>query len=200
MPWCRSLNTIFIAGSTDDFVDCLLPSYTSYRSSGLLWFLFLVIVHVLLLNLVLDTLVAAYTKYSEEQEEVVTSLKVQGILNVFRTVSRVTDSRVITRQTFMDFCEDLESFQKGFSRAFRCDLGHSSFSQARLGRFSARFLGVSSFAEEFSKSPGARSLAGDTADIMFTTMAAWDSEDVRFPFVFGRFARDSGLKRPKKGR
>ena len=103
---CRSLNTIFIAGSTDDFVDCLLPTYTSYRSSGLLWFVFLVIVHVLLLNLVLDTLVAAYTKYSEEQEEEITSEKVQGILNVFRTVSRVTDSSVITRQTFMDFCEE----------------------------------------------------------------------------------------------
>ncbi|CAL1134963.1 unnamed protein product [Cladocopium goreaui] len=102
----RSLNTIFIAGSTDDFVDCLLPSYTSYRSSGILWLVFLVIVHVLLLNLVLDTLVAAYTKYSEEQEEEVLEEKVQGILNVFRTVSRVTGSRFITRQTFMDFCEE----------------------------------------------------------------------------------------------
>jgi len=102
----RSLNTIFIAGSTDDFVDCLLPSYTSYRSSGILWLIFLVIVHVLLLNLVLDTLVAAYTKYSEEQEEAVTEEKVQGILNVFQTVSRVTGSSVITRQTFMDFCEE----------------------------------------------------------------------------------------------
>ena len=61
--------------------------------------------HVLLLNLVLDTLVAAYTKYSEEQEEAVTEEKVQGILNVFQTVSRVTGSSVITRQTFMDFCE-----------------------------------------------------------------------------------------------
>jgi translation initiation factor IF-2 len=62
-------------------------------------------VPVLLLNLVLDTLVAAYTKYSEEQEEEVLEEKVQGILNVFRTVSRVTGSRFITRQTFMDFCE-----------------------------------------------------------------------------------------------
>ena len=37
----RSLNTMFIAGSTDDFVDCLLPSYsttlgTVYVSLGLL--------------------------------------------------------------------------------------------------------------------------------------------------------------------
>ncbi|CAK9079284.1 unnamed protein product [Durusdinium trenchii] len=139
----RSLNTIFIAGSTDDFVDCLLPTYTSYRSSGLLWFVFLVIVHVLLLNLVLDTLVAAYTKYSEEQEEEITSEKVQGILNVFRTVSRVTDSSVITRQTFMDFCE------------------------------------------EFSRSPGVRSLAGETADIMFTTMDADGSNELEKDEFFG---------------
>ena len=31
----RSLNTMFIAGSTDDFVDCLLPSYTTYLVLGL---------------------------------------------------------------------------------------------------------------------------------------------------------------------
>ncbi len=87
-------------------------------SSGILWLIFLVIVHVLLLNLVLDTLVAAYTKYSEEQEEAVTEEKVQGILNVFQTVSRVTDSSVITRQTFMDFCE--ERFAGSGTRCCQC--------------------------------------------------------------------------------
>eukprot|EP00439_Symbiodinium_sp_Y106_P059391 s246_g8.t1 len=89
-----SLNTMFIAGSTDDFVDCLLPSYSTTLGT------------VYVSNLVLDMLVAAYTKYSEEQEEMVTEEKVQGILNVFRTVSRVTGSEVITRRTFMDFCEE----------------------------------------------------------------------------------------------
>ena len=85
-----------------NMIDLFIPCS---GSSGILWLIFLVIVHVLLLNLVLDTLVAAYTKYSEEQEEAVTEEKVQGILNVFQTVSRVTGSSVITRQTFMDFCE-----------------------------------------------------------------------------------------------
>mmetsp|Transcript_19687 Transcript_19687/g.34923 ORF Transcript_19687/g.34923 Transcript_19687/m.34923 type:complete len:751 (+) Transcript_19687:102-2354(+) len=102
----NSLNTMFIAGSTDDFWVCLLPSYTLYRHSGLLWLIFLVIVHVLLLNLVLDTLVAAYTKYSEEAEEDILEEKIQGLLQVFKTVSEVTRSRVLTRETFMDFCHE----------------------------------------------------------------------------------------------
>lgn len=63
--------------------DCFILTYTANRATGLLWLLFLVIVHVLLLNLVLDTLVAAYTGYQEHAEEVDSAEAVEGIREAF---------------------------------------------------------------------------------------------------------------------
>merc|ERR1740117_705245 len=109
-----TLYTMFVAGTTDDFVEAFLPSYTTYRSTGLLWLLFLVILQVLLLNLVLDTLVAAYNKYSEETKEDFTSEKVKGVKTAFQTLSKATqDDGVdldieipnieLSKTTFLDF-------------------------------------------------------------------------------------------------
>jgi len=64
----NALNSMFVAGNTDDFIGVLLPSYTHYRLSGLMWFAHLSITHVLLLSLVLDTLVSSYME-SHEQDE-----------------------------------------------------------------------------------------------------------------------------------
>ncbi|CAE7599776.1 HET-E1, partial [Symbiodinium natans] len=52
----ESMNSMFIAGVSDEFVSVFLKSYTAYRYVGILWLIFLVIAHVLLLSLVLDTL------------------------------------------------------------------------------------------------------------------------------------------------
>eukprot|EP00929_Paragymnodinium_shiwhaense_P023455 TRINITY_DN14675_c0_g1_i1.p1 TRINITY_DN14675_c0_g1~~TRINITY_DN14675_c0_g1_i1.p1 ORF type:complete len:924 (-),score=174.45 TRINITY_DN14675_c0_g1_i1:288-3059(-) len=82
----HSLNTIAIAGATEDFKFVLVPTYTTYRASGLLWLVFLVIVHVLLLNLVLDTLVAAYMSYAEGKEEEEMEDKIGGIFAAYDTL------------------------------------------------------------------------------------------------------------------
>jgi len=103
-----TLNTMFIAGSTDEFVECFLPTYTAHRASGLLWLVFLIIVQVLLLNLVLDTLVAAYTRYAEATEESNSKEAVEGIKEAFKTVSEASnEGDGMTRDTFLEFVREL---------------------------------------------------------------------------------------------
>lgn len=103
-----TLNTMFIAGSTDDFVEVLLPTYTAHRASGFLWAFFLVIVHVLLLSLVLDTLVAAYTKYAENKEEEDCAEMVNGIKEAFQGVQEATEAtEVMRKEVFVEFCGEL---------------------------------------------------------------------------------------------
>jgi len=103
----HTLNTMLIAGTTDDFVACFIPSYTAFRMSGLLWLLFLVIVQVLLLSLVLDTLVAAYMDYSEKNEEKTTEEKVKGIHAAFTTLTEATgEGEEVTKATFFDFVRE----------------------------------------------------------------------------------------------
>mmetsp|Transcript_2025 Transcript_2025/g.5861 ORF Transcript_2025/g.5861 Transcript_2025/m.5861 type:complete len:765 (-) Transcript_2025:10-2304(-) len=103
-----TLNTMFIAGSTDEFVDCFILTYTANRATGLLWLLFLVIVHVLLLNLVLDTLVAAYTGYQEHAEEVDSAEAVEGIREAFQNLAeedRLAGGQpdLVTEAMFLEF-------------------------------------------------------------------------------------------------
>merc|ERR1712050_205220 len=89
----KSVNTMFVAGATDDFFECFRNTYTKYRVTGILWLTFLVIVHVLLLSLVLDTLVSAYTKLTEENEEECNAEKVEGIEQAFETLSEATKEK-----------------------------------------------------------------------------------------------------------
>jgi len=101
-----SLYTMFVAGATDDFVSCFLRSYTAYRWTGLLWLMFLIIVQVLLLSLVLDTLVAAYTTFREHLEEDAVKKNVLGIMETFDILiqSHCGDSKGnLTKESFMDF-------------------------------------------------------------------------------------------------
>eukprot|EP00929_Paragymnodinium_shiwhaense_P112330 TRINITY_DN80589_c0_g1_i1.p1 TRINITY_DN80589_c0_g1~~TRINITY_DN80589_c0_g1_i1.p1 ORF type:complete len:772 (+),score=181.56 TRINITY_DN80589_c0_g1_i1:94-2409(+) len=99
--------TMLVAGTTDDFVACFLPSYTAYRASGLLWLFFLILVQVLLLSLVLDTLVAAYMSYSEEREEHTTHEKIKGIFAAFKTLSEATgEGDTVSKETFLDFVRE----------------------------------------------------------------------------------------------
>jgi len=102
----NTLNTMFVAGISEDFVDCFLTAYTKYRWSGFLWLTFLVLVQVLFLSLVLDTLVAQYTTHSEETEEVFIKEKVKGILNAFGTLSEATGEEELSRRTFSHFAQE----------------------------------------------------------------------------------------------
>lgn len=106
----ESVSTMFIAGATDDFFEMFRNTYTEYRVLGLLWLVFLVIVHVLLLSLVLDTLVSAYTKLTEENEEECNTEKVDGIEQAFNTLAGVSEmtegTDEITKETFMEFATE----------------------------------------------------------------------------------------------
>lgn len=99
--------TMFVAGTTDDFVDAFLPTFVAYRQAGILWLVFLVIVQLLFLNLVLDTLVAAYTKFSEATTEEQFTNQVKGIINSFKSLSSAVcppEETEISKQDFIDFC------------------------------------------------------------------------------------------------
>jgi len=98
-----SMNTMFIAGATDDFFECFRNSYTKFRISGLLWLAFLVIVHVLLLSLVLDTLVSAYTKLTEGNEEEGNKDKIWGIREAYKTLINTIGDETISKEVFKEF-------------------------------------------------------------------------------------------------
>lgn len=103
----KSLTTMFVAGSTDDFFECFRNTYSQYRVSGILWLIFLVIVHVLLLSLVLDTLVSAYTKLTETNDEEGNKEKVDGIQQAFFTLSKATgDGNEVSKAAFLEFAAE----------------------------------------------------------------------------------------------
>jgi hypothetical protein len=103
----KSVNTMFVAGATDDFFEMFRNSYTKYRVTGILWLIFLVIVHVLLLSLVLDTLVSAYTKLTEENEEEGNKEKVDGIQQAFDTLAITTgEGTEVSKKVFMEFAAE----------------------------------------------------------------------------------------------
>jgi len=102
-----TLNTMFVAGSTDEFVGCFVLTYTAHRASGLLWLLFLIIVQVLLLNLVLDTLVAAYTRYQEFLEEQNSAEAVEGIKKAFKgLLAAAREDSTLSKETFLEFSKE----------------------------------------------------------------------------------------------
>lgn len=102
--------SMFVAGSTDDFVQVFIAPYTKYRHSGLLWLLFLAIVQVLLLNLVLDTLVGAYSKHSEDTEEESIKDKTAGIVKAFETLTEVTkEGDKLSKASFLEFIHEFSS-------------------------------------------------------------------------------------------
>jgi hypothetical protein len=109
----NSLNSLFVAGSTADFVFVFLPTYTAYRSSGILWFVFLIIVKVLLLSLVLDSLVAAYMQFNEETSDKMWEDKVAMIRQAFTILCRAETEKSangdgeISKDVFLDFIQEL---------------------------------------------------------------------------------------------
>mmetsp|Transcript_16691 Transcript_16691/g.36646 ORF Transcript_16691/g.36646 Transcript_16691/m.36646 type:complete len:766 (+) Transcript_16691:110-2407(+) len=105
-----SLYSMFVAGATEEFLEVFIRSYTAYRGFGLLWLIYLVIVQMLLLSLVLDTLVAAYTQFREHLEETTVEKNVDGIMQTYDILVQA-----IGRQD----CElDKDSFLQ-FIREFR---------------------------------------------------------------------------------
>lgn len=81
---------LFVAGVCDEFTDVLLESYTKFRGIGVLWFVFLLVVHLLFLSLVLDTLCAGYMKSKEDETESVREEKAKGILQAFKLLNDAT--------------------------------------------------------------------------------------------------------------
>jgi len=105
-----TLYTMFVAGSSEDFVEAFLPSYTAIRASGILWFSFLVLNQVLLWNLVLDTLVAAYTRFNETTEEIEIAEKLNGIRGSFSTLCNAHNGKEgsdaedeLSKEAFLEF-------------------------------------------------------------------------------------------------
>ncbi|CAE7210934.1 TPC1 [Symbiodinium natans] len=100
--------SLFVAGIGEGFVSNFLPSFFTYRLSGVFWLIFLVIGQILLLNLVIDAFVAAYLKGSEEELDRKASAEAQSMHGAFKTLSAASsDHRVVPEETFLEFVEDL---------------------------------------------------------------------------------------------
>lgn len=99
---------LFIAGICDEFTDILLVSYTRYRSIGILWFIFLLVVHLLFLSLVLDTLCAGYMKSEEEERDKTKEEKAAGVLRAFRLLNEGAqeEKHRISRAIFLSVMEE----------------------------------------------------------------------------------------------
>jgi len=100
----HTIYTMFLAGMTEGFVDILLPTYSKYRSSILLWVLYLLVTQVLLLNLVIDAFVAAYLKGSEKMAEGSAKTTANAILTVFKTIGHDGE---VSKDTFKKFVAEL---------------------------------------------------------------------------------------------
>lgn len=99
--------TMFVAGNTDEFVDCLLPTYSKYRWSGYLWFFFLTMVQILFLNMVLDTLVVTYLDNTEQEGEKENKRMVQGMRKSFHTITDAVEDAGVTESSFLDLVKEL---------------------------------------------------------------------------------------------
>jgi hypothetical protein len=91
----RAFYALFVAGVCDEFTDILLESYTTYRWIGTVWFVFLLVVHLLFLSLVLDTLCAGYMKSEKEETEQILEEKAQGVLKAFSLVNSATCDSIV---------------------------------------------------------------------------------------------------------
>jgi hypothetical protein len=99
---------LFVAGVCDEFTDVLLESYTRFRGIGILWFVFLLVVHLLFLSLVLDTLCAGYMKSKEDEVESVREDKATGILSAFKLLNEATSDNPhkLHKEVFMVFVKE----------------------------------------------------------------------------------------------
>jgi len=99
---------LFVAGVCDEFTDVLIESYTRYRAIGIVWFIFLLVVHLLFLSLVLDTLCAGYMKSEEEENDEVKEDKAKGVLRAFRTLNETEGApkHKISKDIFMEFLDE----------------------------------------------------------------------------------------------
>lgn len=96
--------SMFLASVTEEgFIDHFLPTFTAFRVTGFLWLFFLVLVHLLLLNLVLDTLVAGYVRVTEEDMKEGAWNQADGVLRSFAEVCAAsTDGSLeLSKQGFM---------------------------------------------------------------------------------------------------
>eukprot|EP00933_Yihiella_yeosuensis_P020344 TRINITY_DN16316_c0_g1_i1.p1 TRINITY_DN16316_c0_g1~~TRINITY_DN16316_c0_g1_i1.p1 ORF type:complete len:1621 (-),score=384.37 TRINITY_DN16316_c0_g1_i1:116-4978(-) len=98
--------SLFVSGIGEGFVDNLLPSYSKYRSSGLLWLCFLLIAQTLLLNLVIDAFVAAYLKGSEAEMDRKAETMAMSVYKAYRTLATGQEGGV-PKELFLEFVADL---------------------------------------------------------------------------------------------
>merc|ERR1740117_2735765 len=86
-----SFNTMFVGGVTGEFIDCFLPSFNTYRLSGVIWMIYLLLTQVLFKNLVMDTLISAYLKGKEEEDDIVIGCQIDGMKVAFNLLSDCGD-------------------------------------------------------------------------------------------------------------
>jgi hypothetical protein len=107
-----SVYSMFLASVTEEsFIEIFMPTFTEFRITGLLWLFFLVLVHLLLLNLVLDTLVAGYATVSEKKIDESAMNQAAGVLKAFAECSSKSEDAegdmVVSKQGFLQLLAEL---------------------------------------------------------------------------------------------
>lgn len=177
--------TMFVAGNTDEFVDCLLPTYSQMRWSGYLWFFFLTLVQILFLNMVLDTLVVTYLQNTEREDEGTNKRIVQGIRKSFRTLAlaEANDAKAMPWQqgcpTDGDRVKIVSGEHEGssgqiFNDKVKLDSGEEiKFSekdvQLLLDVSKSAFLDL---VKELSRSPASKTISPEIAGYLFDAVKA----------------------------
>lgn len=98
--------SMFVAAVTGEYVDVFLPTLTACRTSGLLWFAFLILAKVLFESLTLDTLVSAYIRGAKASKAEASEIRAEGTLAAFETlasVEEVEQGEVISKELFLEF-------------------------------------------------------------------------------------------------
>jgi hypothetical protein len=107
-----SVYSMFLASVTEEsFIEIFKPTFTEFRITGLLWLFFLVLVHLLLLNLVLDTLVAGYATVSEKNLDMCAKNQAAGVLKAFAACSLPSredpNQRALSKTGFLQLLAEL---------------------------------------------------------------------------------------------
>mmetsp|Transcript_52617 Transcript_52617/g.139752 ORF Transcript_52617/g.139752 Transcript_52617/m.139752 type:complete len:1775 (-) Transcript_52617:582-5906(-) len=103
-----SVYTMFVASSSDDFVDKFNPTFTQNRAYGLLWIVCLFLSNFLFLNLILAMIFEKYAESFKNEMKKFQKNQTGSLHKAFRLVSTsVEGERVVKEQDFFELIRAL---------------------------------------------------------------------------------------------
>mmetsp|Transcript_8836 Transcript_8836/g.19301 ORF Transcript_8836/g.19301 Transcript_8836/m.19301 type:complete len:1207 (-) Transcript_8836:396-4016(-) len=102
--------TMFVASSSDDFVDKFNPTFTQNRGYGLLWIWCLFLSNFLFLNLILAMIFEKYAESFKNEMKKSQKNQKQSLVKAFRIVSSQSEEdREVTKESFFQLIEAMNA-------------------------------------------------------------------------------------------